>query len=320
MFLSTKKLSLLLVIMLSLTLLFGCGSPSPAPAPAPEPAPAEEPAPVEAPEEEPEEALDPAEVIAAHTKNYFETMPDNLNMIPVADVLQLMEDNPDAIVLVDMRAAEDYEAGHLPGAVHIPFSDFASQMNRLPGTRQIIVYCYSGQNSAQAVAALKLMGYNALSMQSGMNFGWAPLELGEDTLETEASELGDARDMNLNDEQQILFDAISAYFAAGNNHIVPPQDLFDLVDSTPDAIIVLDVRAEDDFAAGHIEGAVNIPFRTVGERMGEISKVRPVYVTCYSGQTAGQTHFLLRMNGFNSFSLNRGMAGWNNAEMPVVTE
>jgi rhodanese-related sulfurtransferase len=304
--------------MLAATLLAGCGSPAPAPEPEPEPTPAEEPA--EEPEEEPEEELDAAEVIEAHSKAYFANIPDNSNMVPVADVLQMIEDNPDAILLVDMRAAEDYEAGHLPGAVHVPFPEFANSIDKFPATRQIIVYCYSGQNSAQGVAALNLLGFNALSMQSGMNFGWAPLELGEETLETEANELGTARDLGLDAEQQILFDAISEYFAQGTNHIVPPADVHTLLEDNPDAISVVDIRSADDYAAGHIEGAIHIGFREIGERMSEISTVRPVYLTCYSGQTAGQAHFILRLNGFNSFTLNRGMAGWTNAELPVVTE
>jgi len=82
----------------------------------------------------------------------------------------------------------------------------------------------------------------------------------------------------------------------------------------------LDIRRAEDFEAGHVESAINVPFAEVGANFDSIPTNRPVYVICYSGQTAGLTSASLRMAGYNAFSLNRGMIGWNGAELPVVTE
>lgn len=308
MFISKKTLSALLILMLLLSLLAGCGTAASVVTP-----------PVEEPVEEPAQ-LDEAAVLRAFTEAYYNNMTDSKNNIPAADVLQMIADTPDAIMLLDMRTPDDYNAGHLPGAYNVTFATLVETMKKLPTDRQIIVYCYGGQNSSQGVAALRLMGFNALNMLSGMNFGWAALELGADTLESEANQLGAARDMNLTPEQEILYAALGNYFTAGVNHITPPDEIHQLLESNPDAITILDIRAAVDFAAGHIEGAINIPLAEVGRRLEEINKEKPVYIFCYSGQTAGQTQVNLRINGFNSFIANRAMLGWNNAELPVVTE
>jgi len=164
------------------------------------------------------------------------------------------------------------------------------------------------------------LGFNATSIQGGMNFGWALLELGEDTLETEINELPAARDMGWDAEQEILLDAIKTHFSQGTNYITRPPEVFELMENNPGAIDIIDMRAADDFANGHIETAVNISFGDLGERMDEISSIKPVYLACYSGQTAGQATLALRMNGLNVMPLYRGMAGWNGEELPVVTE
>ncbi|RQD69482.1 MAG: rhodanese-like domain-containing protein [Tindallia sp. MSAO_Bac2] len=318
-----KLLSLLLALLLALSLLAGCGSPADEPAETEEPAveeTVEEPA--EEPEEEETEELDEAAVIWDATTAYFDSITEEnstWNMVPFADALPMIEDNPDAVFIVDMRGADDYAEGHIPGAVHIPYAEIGEKMDVLPANRQIMVYCFTGQTSGQAVAAMQLMGFNAVSLQGGMNFGWAPLELDEDTLETEANELPEAN-ADWTPEQEILLAAINDHFTQGTNHIVRPPEVHDLIEGSPEAIQIVDIRNQEAYDEGHIEGAVLIPFPEVGERMDEFSTTKPVYVTCFSGQTAGQTILNLRLNGINAMPIYRGMRGWTGDEMPVVTE
>lgn len=317
-----KLLSLLVALLITLSLLAGCGSP------AEEPAETEEPAieetveeSVEEPEEEPEE-LDEAAVILEHTTAYFDSITaDNStwNMVAFAEALPMIQDNPEAVFIVDMRGADNYAEGHIPGAVHIPYNEIGEKMDVLPANRQIMVYCFTGQTSGQAVAAMQLMGFNAVSLQGGMNFGWAPLELGEDTLETEVNELPEAHG-DWTAEQEILLAAIQHHFTQGTNYIVRPPEVNDLIQGNPEAIDIVDIRHQEAYDEGHIEGAVLIPFAEVGERMDEFSTNKPVYVTCFSGQTAGQTILNLRLNGIDAMPIYRGMRGWMEDEMPVVTE
>lgn len=165
-----------------------------------------------------------------------------------------------------------------------------------------------------------MLGFNAVSFRGGMNFGWAPLELGEDTLEMEANDLPQASAPDLDEREQIIWDAAVAYFPPATNNIISPEDLLALVEENPDAITVVDIRSADDYAAGHIEGAIHIPFKEVGANIDQIPMNRPAYVTCYTGQTAGITIAPMRMMGYNAISLSRGMTGWDGAELPKVMD
>lgn len=84
--------------------------------------------------------------------------------------------------------------------------------------------------------------------------------------------------------------------------------------------LVLDVRDEKEFAAGHLPRARHIPLKDLPARMGEIGKFKdkPVIVTCRSGARAGSACRFLRREGFTSvFTLKGGIAAWQQASLPV---
>jgi len=86
-----------------------------------------------------------------------------------------------------------------------------------------------------------------------------------------------------------------------------------------DALIV-DLRAADEYAKGHILGAKNIPLADLERRAGELDKhkARPVIVHCGDGNRAGAGAALLRRNGFgNVQNLSGGFAAWQQAGLPV---
>jgi rhodanese-related sulfurtransferase len=84
---------------------------------------------------------------------------------------------------------------------------------------------------------------------------------------------------------------------------------------------VIDIRKPEDFTAGHIEGAINIPFgQGMQESFGDIPEGKLI-IACYTGQTAGQTTAVLRMLGYDAVSMHLGMtAGWIAEGHPVVTD
>lgn len=84
--------------------------------------------------------------------------------------------------------------------------------------------------------------------------------------------------------------------------------------------LVLDVRDEKEFAAGHLPKARHIPVRDLSGRLGEISKFKdkPVIVTCKSGTRSAAACRLLRKSGFTKvFQLKGGIAAWQQAHLPV---
>ena len=72
--------------------------------------------------------------------------------------------------IIDIRAKEAYEQGHIEGAKHLAWQDTGSilQENNLDKKRPVVVACYTGQSSMQVATLLKLAGYDAYSLLDGM--------------------------------------------------------------------------------------------------------------------------------------------------------
>ncbi len=62
--------------------------------------------------------------------------------------------------------------------------------------------------------------------------------------------------------------------------------------------LLLDVRSEAEFRGGAIPGATNIPVQSLGARLGELDRARPVVVYCASGVRSSSAASTLRKNGF----------------------
>ena len=84
--------------------------------------------------------------------------------------------------------------------------------------------------------------------------------------------------------------------------------------------VVVDIRDKKEFATGHLVDAVNIPYGSLAERMGELDphKSRPLILVCKSGQTVGMAGKMLREKGFNALRMSGGMMEWTNQKLPLV--
>jgi rhodanese-related sulfurtransferase len=81
---------------------------------------------------------------------------------------QLDETVFQAASFVDTRDAEQYAAGHIPGAIHIEWREIPGRIDELP-EGMVILYCNTGSLSAQAAFAARVMGHeNVLVMQGGL--------------------------------------------------------------------------------------------------------------------------------------------------------
>ncbi len=102
-------------------------------------------------------------------------------------------------------------------------------------------------------------------------------------------------------------------------HTLTVQRLVDLVNR--EGAVVLDVRDRKEFDAGHIVGAINIPYANLESRVDELRKFaeKPIIVACRMGQHSGAAGTLLRKQGFKNVSrLAGGMAEWLNQNLPVT--
>ena len=81
--------------------------------------------------------------------------------------------------------------------------------------------------------------------------------------------------------------------------------------------VFVDVRTPEEYKAGHIPGAVNIPVSEIKERMNEVPKDKQVYVYCHSGKRAAKASAILAKAGFSVENIPESMQGWKAAGYPV---
>ncbi|WP_219416634.1 rhodanese-like domain-containing protein [Pseudonocardia nigra] len=88
--------------------------------------------------------------------------------VPAVPVTEVPADAP----LLDVREADEWAAGHAPGARHLPMSELPGRMDEIPEDDPLFVVCRSGGRSARVVAYLAGQGYPAVNVDGGMQ-SWA---------------------------------------------------------------------------------------------------------------------------------------------------
>jgi rhodanese-related sulfurtransferase len=83
---------------------------------------------------------------------------------------------------------------------------------------------------------------------------------------------------------------------------------------------LIDVRADHEWQAGHIEGATHLPLAELNERVGEIDKDRPVVLYCRGGNRSTMATEALGDAGYDTFKLSEGIVGWSEAGLPLAPE
>jgi len=319
-----------LVTILSLMMVFtlsACGTTEKTPGSMNVETPAQTPA--ETPAETPTEAVKEVDMDKLVT-DYFKNMPAHSYKIDQAEFVKMVKDEAKMTVL-DIRSAEDYAKGHVKGAVNMPWGTAISDgLSTIPADLPLFVYCYTGQTAGQAVLTLNLAGFDARSVNLGWNLGISKVDGIADVTVTEATALTGTTTAI----EPAIQSALDEYYAGlatvsetkYKNYKISEDDLKAMVDAKDTSISILSVRKAEDFKAGHIEGATNIPFgKDMADSFSTLPKDKTIVVYCYTGQTAGQAVAGLRLMGFNAVSLNAGMgttanapAGWANKGFPVV--
>ena len=90
-------------------------------------------------------------------------------------------------------------------------------------------------------------------------------------------------------------------------------------DLPPDAVL-LDVREDDEWAAGRAPGAVHVPMTELAQRLDEVPEADPVYVICRSGGRSARVTAYLNSQGWDSVNVAGGMGQWAAAGRPLVAD
>jgi len=249
---------------------------------------------------------------------YYTEMGADVYKIPEADLKAKIDAGDTSFLLIDIRSAEDYAKGHIKGAVNIPFAKVGEYLDKLPADKPIIEYCYTGQTAGQTVAIMNMYGLKAKSLNLGFTTGW----VGKNNFPVDTTPVEFKAATNVAKPDPAIAKILKDYYTnlPADVHKIASKDLQAKIDAG-EAMQIVDLRSAEDYAKGHIKGAINIPFKEVNKHFAEFAKDKPVYLYCYTGQTAGQTVAVLNVLGIKAYSLHAGFdLGWTADKMPVVTQ
>ena len=273
---------------------------------------------------------DPAKAIKGAVETYFNdlgTTVKNSYKIAEKDLKDELDKNPDKYVVLDVRKADAYAQGHIKGAINVPYGpDIAKNLDSIRAIakdKTLIVACYTGQTAGQTDSLLNVAGIKTLSLNSGMggsgtpgfeNRGWLGQKYPTVTEPTAMPTVA-----AVESKSKAIDEAVQKYFyeLPKDSYKIDLPVMKDALAKEADKYYIVDVRKAEDFAKGHIKGAVNVPYGPdVAKNLDSIkekSKGKTVVVYCYTGQTAGQTDSLLNIYGIPTKSLNFGfgMAGFS---------
>ncbi len=241
-------------------------------------------------------------------------------------------------LVVSVRGAADYANGHIPTAVNIPWKTVADDASLAklgtPGAKDLVDYCYTGHTGAIASTVLNMLGYTTLNMKFGFA-AWTDdatargpkainpeIATNDFTVETKANTAPATNTVPWLENDGVTT-ADEAIKAAAKAYLSEPtmapvtssKALFDNLndgDKTNDPFII-SVRAPEDYAKGHIPGAINIPWKTIAlaDNLKMIPTDRPIVVYCYSGHTGGMATGVLGVLGYHKVTnLKYGMFSW----------
>lgn len=90
------------------------------------------------------------------------------------------------------------------------------------------------------------------------------------------------------------------------------------VDGVPADAVLLDVREDDEWRAGHAPSAVHVPMTELADRLDDVPEGDPVYVICRSGGRSARVTAYLNANGWDAVNVRGGMGAWSAADRPMV--
>ena len=211
-----------------------------------------------------------------------ETMQSSLKPLSVDAVLQLQNSGAQ---VVDVREAADYEGAHLRNVVNIALDGkYATWCGTVLSTDQPIVVISESGGEEEAIMRLGRIGFDNVVgyLYGGMTAIGTRIDLLARTNRITAQALSEQR-----------------------GSVDPP--------------VVIDIRSENEWRGGHIEGSLNIPLNHLRERTAELPADKPLAVHCEGGYRSAIAVSLLEQAGFeNAMDLVGGFKAWRAANLPAV--
>jgi rhodanese-related sulfurtransferase len=97
----------------------------------------------------------------------------------------------------------------------------------------------------------------------------------------------------------------------------------EIIDGAPEGLVVLDIRTPEEFAAGHIAGAVNVDYYEANfrDQLDTLDKGAPYVMYCRSGNRSSDARGIMEELGFQEvYELDGGVLSWDQAGYSLTTQ
>jgi rhodanese-related sulfurtransferase len=112
-------------------------------------------------------------------------------------------------------------------------------------------------------------------------------------------------------------DFFTSFFGGSAVNQVAPEEVQEMIAKSPRPFL-LDVRTPEEFAAGHIQGAVLIPLNELQGRLNRVPKDKIVICVCASGSRSSAAARQLEKAGYQVKNMKGGIARWLQAGLPLT--
>jgi hydroxyacylglutathione hydrolase len=195
------------------------------------------------------------------------------------DALTFQRELENGALVIDTRSPGAFGEGHIPGSIHVHLhgSSFATRVGFVvsPENRLLLVV-KNERDLHEAISQLSVVGFDqVVGYLDGGITAWQEADL-------------------------------------------PVQDLLQItvetLHSMRHALKILDVRDQNEWEEGHINGATHIPYYFLEQRLQELDNSQPLALICASGQRSSIASSLLQRHGFTQlFNVIGGMEAWEEA-------
>jgi len=208
--------------------------------------------------------------------------------------LRKLLDGSTAVTVIDARNPEEYQEVHIKGAINIPVKQWDKYAAQLPADKaaKLVFYCNGVKCGKSKKAAEKAgeLGYTDVLVY--------------------------AEGMPVWEEKGMPIYAGPDYEKRVETSKLPPAELEQILKTEPAATTMVDVRDPEEYQAGHIPGAVNIPVATFAGKSGSLDKEKRIVVYCNSGGRSYNAYRKLQKLGYEK--INQAiLADWQGAGLPV---
>jgi len=191
----------------------------------------------------------------------------------------------DNILLLDLRAADTFAAGHIPRAFNLPVASLDKYKEAdFPDYKGSLIVFYS-DSQADVNKALELMLDYSFTKATYFPGGLAKWQ-----------KMGNVAEVGPKPAPAKL-----TYVRVLAPYEVSIADFKKAVDGS--GVLIVDTRSTDEFAGGKFRNAVNIPSEEMEKRFAEITKDKPVYLHCSTGSRAEMSYDILKAKGYNNVKL-----------------